>query len=128
MRVLRLLSPLHRFSRAGQKVSLNSFVGTEAVGELHAKDVVGHPSREGATRATAETAGPRSRIYELSRKREQKVDISEALRALRAYSSSESPETVSLSIKVDMTIKKVRVILKCLLITWLPLRMCMTCV
>lgn len=49
-----------------------------------------------------------SRIYILGKKREEEVEASEALRALRAYSMASSPETVAVNIKVDMTLKKVR--------------------
>lgn len=49
-----------------------------------------------------------SRIYILGKKREEEMEASEALRALRAYSMASSPETVAVNIKVDMTLKKVR--------------------
>lgn len=51
-----------------------------------------------------------SRIYVLGRRKEQEVDVGEALRALRAYSLTAVPETVEVNIKVDMTLKKVRII------------------
>ena len=51
-----------------------------------------------------------SRIYVLGRRKEQEVDVGEALRALRAYSLTAIPETVEVNIKVDMTLKKVRII------------------
>lgn len=46
------------------------------------------------------------------RKGEEVVDISEALRALRAYSLSEFMETVELSCRVDMTLKKVGALIR----------------
>lgn len=51
-----------------------------------------------------------SRIYVLGRRKEQEVDVGEALRALRAYSLTAVPETAEVNIKVDMTLKKVRII------------------
>lgn len=60
--------------------------------------------------STTSGSAASSRIYVLGCRKEQEVDISEALRALRAYSMSTSPETVQVNIKVDMTLKKVRII------------------
>ena len=55
------------------------------------------------------SAVPGSRIHIIGRRKEQEVDISEALRALRAYSITTAPETVAVDITVDMTLKKVRI-------------------
>ena len=74
--------------------------------ELPARDAL-QPSR-GQPRAPGPSSS--SRIYVLDRRREQEVDIQDALRALRAYSLTESAETVAVNIKVDMTLKKVRII------------------
>ena len=48
-----------------------------------------------------------SRIYLLSQHQPEATTFPEALRALRAYSLSEIPETVEVSLKMDMTLKKV---------------------
>ena len=69
-----------------------------------------HHSLHDSTRSqiTSRTAGEsNSRIYILGRKKEEEISISEALRALRAYSIRNTPETVAVNIKVDMTLKKV---------------------
>ena len=73
-----------------------------------------HHSVHDSTRSqtTSRTAGEsNSRIYILGRKKEEEISISEALRALRAYSIRNTPETVAVNIKVDMTLKKVCIIL-----------------
>ena len=77
--------------------------------ELPARDAL-QPSRGQPRAAAAPGPSSSSRIYMLDRRREQEVDIREALRALRAYSLTESAETVAVNIKVDMTLKKVRII------------------
>ena len=69
-----------------------------------------HHSLHDSTRSqiTSRTVGDsNSRIYILGRKKEEEISISEALRALRAYSIRSTPETVAVNIKVDMTLKKV---------------------
>ena len=55
-------------------------------------------------------AASSSRVYVLGRRKEQEIDITVALRALRAYSLTRSAETVVLDINVDMRIKKVSII------------------
>ncbi|XP_064395678.1 large ribosomal subunit protein uL1-like [Halichondria panicea] len=47
-----------------------------------------------------------SRIFQLGKRDPEILDFPEALRALRAYSMSQVPETVELSIKLDMTLKR----------------------
>ena len=54
----------------------------------------------------APTSEPR--VYLLNRYRPPDISPSEALRALRAYSFSEEPETVELSTKCNMEYKRVR--------------------
>lgn len=51
-----------------------------------------------------------SRIHVLGSRKQPQLEFAEALRALRAYSLSESVETVGLNVVVDMTIKKVRTV------------------
>ena len=53
------------------------------------------------------TVAGKSGIYVLGRRKDEKLDISEALRALRAYSLTSAPETVAVNVTVDMTLKKV---------------------
>ena len=66
-----------------------------------------HDSTRSQITSRTEAVESNSRIYILGRKKEEEISISEALRALRAYSIRNTPETVAVNIKVDMTIKKV---------------------
>ena len=50
-----------------------------------------------------------NRIFLLNQHKPEPTTFSEALRALRAYSLSEIAETVEVSLKADMTLKKVSV-------------------
>lgn len=62
---------------------------------------------------TQPSATSSSRVFLYNRRKgEEVVDISEALRALRAYSLSEFMETVELSCRVDMTLKKVGALIR----------------
>ena len=63
------------------------------------------PPSSPASRVNGRAAG--SRVFILGRRKEEEVETSEALRALRAYSMATKPETVEVNIKVDMTLKKV---------------------
>ena len=49
-------------------------------------------------------------LYNRRKLKDEVLDLREALRALRAYSLSLIPETVELSCRVDLTIKKVGVL------------------
>ncbi|CAI8032670.1 50S ribosomal protein L1 [Geodia barretti] len=65
------------------------------------------PPSSPASRVNGRAAG--SRVFILGRRKEEEVETSEALRALRAYSMATKPETVEVNIKVDMTLKKDKV-------------------
>ena len=55
------------------------------------------------------SSGFKNRLYLLYHQNSERLELElpEALRALRAYSLSEVPETVELSVRVDMSLKKV---------------------
>ena len=48
-------------------------------------------------------------IYILGEQREREVELGEALQGLRAYSMAPTPETVAVNVKVNMTLKRVRI-------------------
>ena len=48
-----------------------------------------------------------SRVYLLNQYKEPEIDLHEALRALRAYSLCERAETIEVSLKCNMKVKKV---------------------
>ena len=60
-----------------------------------------------AVSATGDRGVATPRVYLLNSYRPPPVLLCEALRALRAYSFAELPETVELSLKCNMTLKKV---------------------
>lgn len=60
-----------------------------------------------AVSATGDRGVATPRVYLLNSYRPPPVSLCEALRALRAYSFAELPETVELSLKCNMTLKKV---------------------
>ena len=48
-----------------------------------------------------------TRVYLLNQYKEPEIDLHEALRALRAYSLCERAETIEVSLKCNMKVKKV---------------------
>lgn len=48
-----------------------------------------------------------SRVYLLNQYKEPEIDLHEALRALRAYSLCERAETIEVSLKCNMKVKRV---------------------
>lgn len=60
-----------------------------------------------AVSATGDRGVSTPRVYLLNSYRPPPISLCEALRALRAYSFAELPETVELSLKCNMTFKKV---------------------
>ena len=78
--------------------------------QIAANTLVQAGGQHALRKTLGETPPCSSRVYVLGRRKEQEIDINEALRALRAYSLTRNPETVVLDIKVDMRIKKVGII------------------
>ena len=93
----RFSASLRRSLTTCQLASVRCLVAAAA--EPLTREALGQPS----------AAVPGSRIHIIGRRKEQEVNISEALRALRAYSMTTVPETVAVDITVDMTLKKVRI-------------------
>jgi large subunit ribosomal protein L1 len=98
-RLPALLLPVRLTPRLHQTVSSAS-VDASVERDQPIKNALPQPKNKTPVAASS------SRVYVLGRRKEQEIDITVALRALRAYSLTRSAETVVLDINVDMRIKK----------------------
>ena len=93
------------------KISIRSCLPARAVRTAITAAVTAPDEATNGAR-TQPSATSSSRVFLYNRRREDVVDIREALRALRAYSLSENTETVDMSIRVDLTLKKVGALIR----------------
>ena len=108
-----MMLQLRRVLRSSMRLALTASPHTYSsslVEAAHARDPREENAKRPSSRDSPVDPAARSRVYIIGRRKEQEEDISEALRALRAYSMETTPETVEVKVGVNMKLKKVCIV------------------